>query len=167
MNRRPVSRPVTPGRLLTAVVMGALAACQPRPAAVDPEDPTIVAAIDSIMREVMEGAAAADADRVLAAAEGEGEFTFVSGDVALTGLPAIRERFRRTYAMIERQSNVVDERRIRVLSPDVAVLYAVGEGTYTDKAGWSSEPVGLGYTIVFVREQGQWRMRHAHQSVAP
>ena len=54
---------------------------------------------------------------------------------------------------------------MRILSPDVAVVMAVGEGTYTDKAGWTSEPVGIGTTIVFVREDGQWRIRHAHQSI--
>jgi hypothetical protein len=43
---------------------------------------------------------------------------------------------------------------------------AVSEGTYTDKAGWTYEPVGIGITVVFVRENGQWRARHAHQSIA-
>ena len=47
------------------------------------------------------------------------------------------------------------------------IVMAVSEGTYTDIAGWTSEPVGLGTTIVFVRENGQWRARHAHQSIAP
>ncbi len=42
---------------------------------------------------------------------------------------------------------------------------AVGEGAHTDKAGWT-EPVGIGLTIVFVRENGTWRGRHAHQSIA-
>ena len=56
---------------------------------------------------------------------------------------------------------------MRLLSPDVAVVMAVGEGTYTDQAGWTSPPVGMGTTIVFVREDGQWRARHAHQSIAP
>ncbi|MCL7982681.1 MAG: nuclear transport factor 2 family protein, partial [marine benthic group bacterium] len=58
------------------------------------------------------------------------------------------------------------EKRIRLLSPDIAVLTAVSEGTYTDKAGWTSEPVGIGHTIIFVRENGTWRARHVHQSIA-
>ena len=150
--------------LLAAAGVAVLAACQPRPAPVDSDDPVIVAALDSILAEAMQGAAAADADRALAAAAGTGEFSFVSGDVALAGLPDIRERFRRTYAMLERQDQVLEQKRIRVLTPDVAVLYAVGEGTYTDKAGWTSDPVGLGITLVFVRENGEWRVRHVHQS---
>jgi hypothetical protein len=43
---------------------------------------------------------------------------------------------------------------------------ATAEGTYTDNAGWTSEPVGLAVTIVYVRENGAWRAVHAHQSIA-
>ncbi len=141
----------------------ALTGCQPR---FDPQDQAITAALDSIMEGVMAGAAQVDADRVLAMAEGEGEMTFITGDVMLAGLDVIRTSFKNTYAGLASQQQTVDELRVRILSPDVAMVMAVGEGTYTDKAGWTSEPVGLGVTIVFVRENGQWRARHAHQSVA-
>jgi uncharacterized protein (TIGR02246 family) len=141
----------------------ALTGCQPR---FDPQDQAITAALDSIVEAVMEGAAQVDADRVLAMAEGEGEMTFITGDVMLAGLDVIRTSFKNTYAGLASQQQTVDELRVRILSPDVAMVMAVGEGTYTDKAGWTSEPVGLGVTIVFVRENGQWRARHAHQSIA-
>ena len=58
------------------------------------------------------------------------------------------------------------DRQVRLIGPDVALVTAVGEGTYTDRAGWTSDPVGLGMTLVFVREQGQWQVKHAHQSIA-
>jgi len=103
---------------------------------------------------------------VLAMAEGEGELTFITGDVMLTGLETIREAFSDTYAGLQGQETRVLESRVRILSPDVAIVIAVAEGTYTDQAGWTSEPVGMGHTIVFVRENGQWRARHAHQSIA-
>ena len=141
----------------------ALTGCQPR---FDPQDQAITAALDSIMEAVMAGAAQVDADRVLAMAEGEGEMTFITGDVMLAGLDVIRTSFKNTYAGLASQQQTVDELRVRILSPDVAMVMAVGEGTYTDKAGWTSEPVGLGVTIVFVLENGQWRARHAHQSIA-
>jgi uncharacterized protein (TIGR02246 family) len=141
----------------------ALTGCQPR---FDPQDQAITAALDSIMEAVMAGAAQVDADRVLAMAEGEGEMTFITGDVMLAGLDVIRTSFKNTYAGLASQQQTVDELRVRILSPDVAMVMAVGEGTYTDKAGWTSEPVGIGVTIVFVRENGQWRARHAHQSIA-
>jgi uncharacterized protein (TIGR02246 family) len=136
-----------------------------RPASFDPEDPEVLAAIDSIMGSVMAGAAAADVDRVLAPAEGRGELTFVTGDVMLSGLETIRATFEETYSWVASQQQTVYDKRVRLLSPDVAVVMAVGEGTYTDKAGWTSDPVGIGTTIVFVREDGQWRIRHAHQSI--
>jgi uncharacterized protein (TIGR02246 family) len=140
-----------------------LASCQV--ASFDPEDPEIIAAIDSIVESAMTGAAAADADRVLAMAEGEGELTFLTGDVMLTGLETIRARFDETYSAIESQQQTILEKRVRILSPDVAIVMAVGEGTFTDTTGWTSAPVGMGTTIVFVREDGQWRARHAHQSI--
>ena len=74
--------------------------------------------------------------------------------------------FRETYALLEGQTNQVIERRTRVLSPDVVLVSAISEGTYTDKAGFTSAPVGLGSTIVFVRRHGEWRVIHFHQSVA-
>ena len=151
--------------VIAACIVGA-GACQPA-TPFNPDDPAVIATIDSLLQNAMEGAAAVDADRVLAMAEGKGELTFVTGDVLLTGLEPIREQFRKTYSNLQSQHQTLIEKRVRLLSPDVAVVMAVGEGTYTDKAGWTSPPVGIGTTIVFVREDGQWRARHAHQSIAP
>jgi len=151
-------------RVVSLVMCAAvLTACQPR---FDPEDPVITAVLDSIANAAREGSAQVDADRVLAMAEGEGELTFITGDVMLSGFEQIHTSFKNTYAGLASQQQTVLEQRIRILSPDVALVMAVSEGTYTDKAGWTSEPVGIGITVVFVRENGQWRARHAHQSIA-
>jgi uncharacterized protein (TIGR02246 family) len=154
--------------VLAFVVALALGGCQAKPAAFNPEDPAVVAAIDSIMDAAMRGAAAVDADRVMTIAEGPGEFSFITGDIMLQGDSAIRERFRTTYLGLAEQHQTVTARKVRLLAPDVAVFTAVGEGTYSDKAGWTSPPVGLGITVVFVRDlaSGKWQAQHAHQSVA-
>jgi hypothetical protein len=78
----------------------------------------------------------------------------------------MKAQFRKTYSGIKSQQQSISHKRVRLLSPDVAVLMAVGEGTYTDKAGWTSPPVGLGLTVVFVREHGVWQAQHIHQSIA-
>jgi len=153
--------------LMLATIACAVLSASCQPADFDPDDPAVVAAIESIVEEAMEGSSNVDADRALAMAEGEGELTFITGDVMLSGLDYIRETFRDTYAGIESQDHTILEKRVRILSPDVAIVIAVAEGTYTDQAGWTSEPVGIGTTIVFVRENGEWRARHAHQSIAP
>ena len=150
---------------ISVAVIAALAACAPRPAAVDPNDPVITAVIDSLLRQALDGAQKVDADRVAAVAADS--LTFVTGDVILAGLQPIRERFRQTYSHLQRQDQTVLEKRVRVLSPDVAIAIVTAEGTYTDRAGWTSPPVGLGTTLVFVRENGQWRAQHVHQSVVP
>ena len=149
------------------VIAGAslLGACR-APLSFDPEDPAIRAEIESRLQSAMAGAAAVDANRVLEIAEGKGEMTLVTGDVMLSGLDTIRARFKETYSGLAKQDQTVLEKRVRILSPDVALVMVVGEGTYTDKAGWTSPPVGLGLTIVFVREDGTWRARHLHQSIA-
>lgn len=143
-----------------------LAACTQPPATFDPDDPAAIAEIESIVQATMAGAREADADRVLAMAEGGGDLTFITADVMLEGFDVIKAAFEDTYDGVASQTQTVLESRIRLLSPDVAILTAVSEGTYTDNAGWTSEPVGMGHTIVFVREDGRWRARHAHQSTA-
>jgi uncharacterized protein (TIGR02246 family) len=157
-------------RVTTAVAVAAVllagTGCQPAAAPFNPDDPAVVATIDSILKAAMEGSATANADKVLAMADGGTDFTFITGDVLLSGFEPIREAFRTTFAGIKRQDQVLDQMKVRLLGPDVALLTAVGEGTYTDLAGWTSPPVGLGITVVFVREHGQWRARHAHQSIA-
>ena len=155
-----------PAAVVTTACLLGLAGCKPAPAPFNPDDPAVIAAIDSVVQGVMDGAAAADADRVLAMAEGSGELTFITGDVLLSGLEPIRARFRQTYSGVRSQEQTLFQKRVRLLSPDVAVVMAISEGTYTDKAGWTSAPVGMGTTIVFVREDGQWRARHVHQSIA-
>lgn len=155
--------------MLAAVSLAVIsAACQPTAEAeFDPNDAEVIAAIEAVLQEAMEGARSVDADRVLAVAEGEGELTFITGDVLLAGQDYIRDTFAETYAGLERQDQTIIAKQVRVLSPDVAIIVAVSEGTYTDQAGWTSDPVGMGHTVVLVREDGRWTVRHVHQSVAP
>lgn len=151
----------------TGVVLAlAAAACQPKSAAVNPEDPAIVAAIDSTIQAAMVGAASVNAEQALSISTRDNEFSFLTGDVLLTGYDNILPAFRKTYGGLASQKTEILEKRIRVLAPDVAMFTSVGEGTYTDKAGFTSEPVGLGATIIFVKRDGAWRAVHFHQSIA-
>ena len=148
---------------LAVAAAALLAGCQTK-APFDPEDPAVVAALESHLQTAMEGAARVDAAQVLGFADDD--MTFITGDVMLSGRDTIRAGFEDTYSGLASQQQTLLEKRVRVLSPDVALVLATGEGTYTDKAGWTSEPVGLAITIVFVRENGVWRAVHAHQSIA-
>ncbi len=155
-----------PLRLLAVALALTALACQPKPVAFDPANPAVTAQIEAALKQAMEGAAAVDAEKALAVTTKDEGFTFLTGDVMLVGYEAALPRFKETYAMLEKQHTEILSSRVRLLSPDVAVLTAVGEGTYTDKAGFTSEPVGLGATLVFVRKNGEWRAVHFHQSVA-
>jgi uncharacterized protein (TIGR02246 family) len=153
--------------LAVAGCLAVLSGCAPQSSqAFDPNDPVAIAAIDSLMAIAIEGAANVDAVRVLEPMGGGEDFTLVTGDVILTGLETVRESFADTYDGLQKQDQTIYETRTRLLTPDVAVVSAVAEGTYTDLAGWTSEPVGIGVTIIFVRENGRWVGRHVHQSIA-
>ena len=132
----------------------------------NPNDPEIVAAVEAILDKAVAAASAADAEGVLSASTRDDTFTFITADRMLKGYDEALAAFRTTYALLQGQTHQIIERRTRVLSPDVVLVSAVSEGTYTDKAGFTSPPVGLGSTAVFVRRDGEWRVIHYHQSVA-
>src|SRR5262245_25420139 len=153
-------------RLSVMALLVGVAACRPQPASVNPGDPETVAAVEAILDRAVEAASAADAERVLSASTHDETFTFITGDRMLTGYDESLAAFRKTYALLQGQTHQIIQRRARVLAPDVVLVSAVSEGTYTDKAGFTSPPVGLGSTAVFVRRGGEWRVIHFHQSVA-
>jgi len=157
---------VVPVRLAAAAIVLVCVGCQPTPTPVNPDDPEIVAAIAKAVAVAMDGAANADAERALSVTTRDDEFTFITGDTMITGYDEALRTFRETYGMLQKQTSEVISTRVRVLAPDVVLVTAVTQGTYTDKAGFTSEPVGLGSTIVFVRRNGEWRAVHFHQSVA-
>jgi uncharacterized protein (TIGR02246 family) len=147
-------------------VVLAATACQSPPAPVRPDDPEIVAAVNAILDKVVAAASAADAEAVLSVTTMDDDFTFITGDTLLTGYSQALAAFRETYAMLKGQTYEGIARRTRVLAPDVVLVYSVSQGTYTDKAGFTSDPVGLGSTAIFVKRDGEWRVIHFHQSVA-
>jgi hypothetical protein len=49
---------------------------------------------------------------------------FITGDVLLRGLETIRAQFEDTYAGLAKQDQTIREKRVRILSPDVALVMA-------------------------------------------
>ncbi len=147
-------------RLAGALLLG-LVACAPARDA-GPSDAEVTRAVDSLIAVAMDAASKANAEGVLSIADPQ--FSIIAGDVLLEGRDTAVAEFRKSYSLITSQHQAVEESRMVRLAPDVALYTAVGEGTYTDKNGIVSDPIGLGFTVVFVREGGQWRARHAHQS---
>lgn len=133
---------------------------------VNPNDPEITAAIEKVVAVAREGAATANAEEALSVTTMDDDFTFLTGDTLIAGYDQALATFRDTYSMLRSQTSDVISSRVRVLAPDVVLVTAVTQGTYTDKAGFTSDPVGLGSTIIFVRKNGEWRAVHYHQSIA-
>ncbi len=157
------------GLFATALLLASCTAPAPvaAPPAFDPNDPSVVAALDSMVTLAREGADNADADRALAPLNAEDSLTFMTADVLITGKEEILRAFRETYSQIRRQRHAPIARKVRLLSPDVALFVGLARGTFQDAQGAISDPVGLGTTGVFVRRDGVWRLVHFHQSVAP
>ncbi len=153
-------------RLLVLAALVMAAACRSQAAAVNPNDPEIVAAVETILGKAVAASAAIDPEGALSATTKDDTFTFITEDTMLLGYDEALAAFRTTYALLQKQTNQIIEKRTRVLSSDVVLVSAVWEGTYTDKAGFTSPPVGFATTAVFVRRDGQWRAIHYHQSVA-
>jgi uncharacterized protein (TIGR02246 family) len=157
-------------RVFSIAVAGflvSLAGCSPPSSqSFDPDDPAVVAAIESLMAETIKAADAVDPIGVLEPLGESEELTLITGDVMLTGHQTIQEAFADTYDGLLEQNHTVFETTTRLISPDVALYTAIAEGTYTDQAGWVSEPVGLAISVIFVREDGRWVGRHVHQSIA-
>jgi uncharacterized protein (TIGR02246 family) len=153
-------------RLVPALLIVTACQTQSQPVPANPNDAEIVAAVETILDKTIASAASLNADEVLSASIKDDTFTFITGDRMLKGYGESLAAFRETYAMLKGQTSQIVEKRIRVLSPDVVLVSAVSEGTYTDKAGFTSPPVGLGSTAVFVRRNGEWRVIHYHQSVS-
>jgi len=61
------------------------AACQPQAPSFNPDDPAILAAIDSAMTVAMAGSAAGNAEQALSITTRDSTFSFITGDVMLTG----------------------------------------------------------------------------------
>ena len=152
--------------LVTAAACSQPAAVNPNDPEVNPNDPEIVATVEAILDKAVAAAGALDAEGVLAASTRDDSFTFITDDRMFKGYDETLAAFRQTYELLLGQTNKVIEKRTRVLSPDVVLVSAVSEGTYTDDAGFTFPPVGLGSTAVFVRRGAEWRVIHYHQSVA-
>lgn len=160
--------------VLTTLVAASLvlASCSaPAPAALppafNPDDPAVTAALDSAVALARAGADAVDAEAALAPLNAVDDLSFMAGDILLAGKDEVLKAFRNTYAGIKAQRHVPVARRVRLLTPDVAIYSAIGRGTFQDLSGDISDPVGLGTTAIFIRRDGVWRLAHFHQSVAP
>ena len=157
--------------LVSALLVGSCKAAAPAPAAAppafNPDDPAVIAVLDSMVSLARAGADAVNAEETMRPLNAEDNLTFMTGDVLIAGKGEILKAFQQTYATIKAQRHVPVGRQVRMITPDVAVYSAVGRGTFQDLSGAISDPVGLGTTAIFVRRDGAWHLAHFHQSVAP
>ena len=126
-----------------------LAACASPSQSFDPEDPAVVAAIESLMAAAIQAAGDVDPVKVLESMGGGEEFSLVTSDVMLVGLQKVQEAFKDTYDGLERQDHTVFETRVRLLSlPLRSWLSAASEAA---RGAQIIHPVGLlpGESVAF------------------
>jgi len=108
-----------------AGVMACVSACAPQSRSFDPNDPAVLAVIDSLMQVTVEASRRVDPVGVMAAMGTGEDFTLVTGDVMLRGSDAVAAAMAETYSGLQSQYSTVSQSYARLLSPDVAVFSAV------------------------------------------
>ena len=98
-------------RLLVLAALVMAAACRSQAAAVNPNDPEIVAAVETILDKAVAAAAAVDPAGALSATTRDDTFTFITEDTMLLGDHEALAAFHTTYALLQKQTNQIIEKR--------------------------------------------------------
>jgi uncharacterized protein (TIGR02246 family) len=150
-------------KIVLAIVSWALVAgaCQPAGTDLTEQERAVIAdSVEQLAIRLLESYDALDADRFL---------SFYSDDMRWGARGDFQSRadfdagVRGWLASLSGSVNVWDERVVRVLGPDAAVLEARCHEIEVDTAGVSLED-SYAMTLVWARIDGEWKVVHAHSS---
>jgi ketosteroid isomerase-like protein len=151
-------------RILCAVcaLVVSIAACQPasRELTQDEQIP-IIDTLLQFQRDLFVAAEAIDAERVLSFFA---EDAAVSLDGTALAPAAFQEFLRSTYAGLERHEITWHPAEVSVLTRDIAIMTVGGLVTLVGVEGDTTVYRPVTWTEVFVRREGHWKLRQAHQS---
>jgi uncharacterized protein (TIGR02246 family) len=127
------------------------------------------AAIEGEVRAVTEklitAVRQADFDRVAALVSRDDPFNlgYIDNGVFLFDFETMESRFRPGFARLQSQDMEINDMRIAILAPDVAVITWHGQISANHKDGQTFERA-LALTYVLVKDGGDWKFVHMHQS---
>jgi uncharacterized protein (TIGR02246 family) len=148
--------PVLLGALLSGAAGGG-------PPVTPDEAKAIEDAVLAVSAQMTLAGEAADADRLFSFMLDTAKGSVIQNGVLMATRQEALERVRSNLRGISRVQYRWKRQYVKVLSPEVAVLTAVGESTATTAAG-DTFGAPFAQTVVFVREAGGWKAIHAHQS---
>ncbi len=150
--------------IVTVGLMSA-AACAPAPAELSVSDRQVLhdevaEQLDSFWQVWSE----ADFDRGMALYDDHLDFSFVSEGAMWRSRGAVDSAFRPAFANVQRQELTFDETHIAVLGPGLAYSAQRGTASETLADGTTMPTRTVAFTLVWVRSNGEWKVRFAHHS---
>jgi len=160
-------------RLVAFVGLVLLVGCQAPPAEMtEAEKEAIAGEILQVMQESYEAAAANDDfEGMMASWSGDPSAYFVgepamylSRMMLLTDVEAIRAYWEPSTQTRGGTNLLPSDEYVAVLSPDAALHVFVGDWSVLNLEGGVSSEGRMSATTLFVRENGEWKQLHYHQS---
>ncbi len=148
-----------------AAALIAAAACAPAPAELSDDDrqavhDEVAAQLESFWQVWRQ----ADFDRGMALYDDHPDFSFASEGTMWRSRAAADSAFRPTFADVQSQNVEFEETHIVVLGRDH--VYSAQRGTYSQTLadGTTTPPSTFAFTMVWVRSNGEWKVRLGHHS---
>ena len=161
--------------VLAAFALTVLAACQPATTELTEEQKAEIAAeVRDVVGEYTDAIEAADLDGWMSYWSSEPE-QFFQGQPALfvnrlTILPTmenIRTAWESAFDARSAHDLVAENEYVAVVGEDAALYVFDGTFSISDTLGNTTEPAPYTVSIVWVRQSGEWKVLHRHQSWNP
>ena len=152
--------------VVCCTIVGVLVGCSPssQPGTGTGDAMASASAIQAIARSFAEAAKARDVNQIAPSFSKNPDFTWAGdGQLMLVSSDTLMSYYRAAYRAYRSMDFVWDTMQVAMLSPDVGVLSGAAHFTVTDTSGQTVKQ-GAAVTYVFVREDGQWKLRQGHAS---
>jgi hypothetical protein len=107
---------------------------------------------------------AVDADKAFAYFSTAPEFRQANNAFFTASRDECVAKYREAYAKLTSMNRTLADEHVDVLSRDLAMYSAGGTFTTTDKAGKTTLPTPIAWTLLWQREPTGWKVINAHQS---
>jgi ketosteroid isomerase-like protein len=150
-------------RLIVPLLL-AVAACQPRTAALtDQRKAEIAAEVNALNAQYWDAWRAADWDRGVAYYVDSPDFVWAAGGTVYFGVNVLQES-RPRFNSVASQTFTFQDSRTIVMAPDAVTVTALGTWAQTDTAGVTGPAREFAWTAVWMLRNGEWKMHLVHMS---
>ena len=154
--------------ILAAALICLVAACAgPAPSAMSDVQRTAIAdTVKQLAAKLFEGENRRSADEFISQASDDPDFRYVSSGNLFPSKDSLSKAAHARVASLKELTYTLKDAGVTVLSPDAASFTGSYDETAVDSAG-KSQSFHDGWTAVYTRRNGQWKIVHGHFSRAP